>query len=521
MPRAMPSEPVRLRHAAGVVRTAAAVAFLVAAVAVVWARFAAPFSVQDEALLLEYPRLVGLGKLPYRDYHAVYPVGWFAVLEGIYWIAGLAVRIERLVAVGLCIATVAAIWVLGRMHKAWRVPAAAAAVLYFLPLTASSWNAAVAVALWGIALADRGRRRAHRTGGYALLGFAASCHLTAIVPSLGAALVMAVNARAGRRRRAELRVAAIWWLVGALPLIVNVALLGFQEAVQRIVVDGARIRAGRYLPLGLMISDELFALVVVCFVVALFGIAVGLTERRRSAWWPTTPAAIAWALFLPAAGLQFVQRNDMWHGFQALILVAPFALLSLGAMSRIGAPVKAAAWSAAIAGVLLGGMFFLAKPDVDTTVDLIRTEAQHRTPTRPACGPRNCLPLQPSEVPFVQDLVRLVATLHPETVFVGPADLRTAFYNDLYLYTLLAPAKACSYFLEMNPLASNGPDSPLASELRRCDIVILTDRYGTTEPNESRRRGPNAPNDVVAKEFRLVGSFGPWAVYERSDRRHS
>ena len=46
---------------------------------------------------------------------------------------------------------------------------------------------------------------------------------------------------------------------------------------------------------------------------------------------------------------------------------------------------------------------------------------------------------------------------HPgQRVFVGPLDLRTANYNDTFIYFLLPNLTPGSYYLEMDPGVANG-----------------------------------------------------------------
>ena len=103
-----------------------------------------------------------------------------------------------------------------------------------------------------------------------------------------------------------------------------------------------------------------------------------------------------------------------------------------------------------------------------------------------------------------------------ESVFVGPRDLRFAIGMDTFLYHLLPWLKPASYFLEMNPAAANGANSPLARELQDADWLVLNHFWnGVTEPNDSRIPGPVAPNEVVQSEFTSVLAAPPFEVFRR------
>jgi hypothetical protein len=101
-------------------------------------------------------------------------------------------------------------------------------------------------------------------------------------------------------------------------------------------------------------------------------------------------------------------------------------------------------------------------------------------------------------------------------VFVGPADLRFANYNDTYLYHLLPQFTPATYYLEMNPGAANASDSRLAADVNSADWLILTARWdNSTEQNCSTVPGPDAPNRVVLEKFDACGEFGPYRLYHR------
>jgi hypothetical protein len=109
-----------------------------------------------------------------------------------------------------------------------------------------------------------------------------------------------------------------------------------------------------------------------------------------------------------------------------------------------------------------------------------------------------------------------------QRVFVGPLNLRTANYNDTYIYFLLPQLTPGSFYLEMNPGEANGKNSQLAANLRKDDFLILTNRYDNLpDPDPSTRIGPNTPNIVVRTEFQQIAQEGPWSLYDRKIPRIS
>jgi hypothetical protein len=96
-----------------------------------------------------------------------------------------------------------------------------------------------------------------------------------------------------------------------------------------------------------------------------------------------------------------------------------------------------------------------------------------------------------------------------DTLFVGPVDLRRTNYSEAYLYYLMPELEPATRYIEMDPGIANAGDSGMADELRRADVVVLSSIYANwDEPNDSRKLGPNEPNEVIGEEFCLIGSYG-------------
>jgi hypothetical protein len=104
-----------------------------------------------------------------------------------------------------------------------------------------------------------------------------------------------------------------------------------------------------------------------------------------------------------------------------------------------------------------------------------------------------------------------------QRLFVGPQDLRKTPYSDAFFYYLLPQLTPATYYIEMDPGVANAKDSGLADELRKSDILILSSSWRDwSEPNDSRKFGPDEPNQVVRNQFCLVGTYGPhYQLYKR------
>jgi hypothetical protein len=103
-----------------------------------------------------------------------------------------------------------------------------------------------------------------------------------------------------------------------------------------------------------------------------------------------------------------------------------------------------------------------------------------------------------------------------ERLFVGTGDLRLTYVNDTFIYHLLPWLSPATYFLEMNPLSANRPNSRLASDVASADWLVLNHVWDDSrEPNLSTQPGSDAPNEVVRTQFDLCGRTGPFEVYRK------
>ena len=77
----------------------------------------------------------------------------------------------------------------------------------------------------------------------------------------------------------------------------------------------------------------------------------------------------------------------------------------------------------------------------------------------------------------------------------------------------LSPA---TYFLEMNPLSANRPNSRLAADVERADWLVLDQALDNwAEPNRSMEFGSDAPNAMVRDHFELAKQSGTYLLYRR------
>ena len=89
--------------------------------------------------------------------------------------------------------------------------------------------------------------------------------------------------------------------------------------------------------------------------------------------------------------------------------------------------------------------------------------------------------------------------------------------RDAYLYYLLPELTPATYYIEMDPGVANAKDSGLAAEVATSDWLVLSHVWdGWEEPNDSRKFGPDGPNQVVRRQFCLVKDYdGIFELYRR------
>lgn len=95
-----------------------------------------------------------------------------------------------------------------------------------------------------------------------------------------------------------------------------------------------------------------------------------------------------------------------------------------------------------------------------------------------------------------------------QRLFVGPVDLRKTPYSDAYLYYMFPDLVPATYYIEMDPGVANANGSRMPQDLESADIVILSAIWEDwSEPNDSRKVGSDASEQVLARDFCHVGTY--------------
>jgi hypothetical protein len=176
---------------------------------------------------------------------------------------------------------------------------------------------------------------------------------------------------------------------------------------------------------------------------------------------------------------------------------------------------------AASAAVLAVVAFVISTFTVRSYADYsVQTFGAHRTASAITHRGRSWYTAFPK--PAVELLAATERVSRPgQRLFVGPTDLRKTPYSEAFFYYLLPQLTPATRYIEMDPGVANAKNSGLADEVRRADVLILSDQWaGWNEPNDSRRFGPNQPNVVVHDKFCRVGTFGPHPHYQLYTRCH-
>ncbi len=520
----------------------------------------APGAPMEEGFMLVFPERVLKGDIPNKDFLHLYGPGSLWVLAAVYKVFGVSLWSERIVAFAQQLGIVFGMLALLRPWG-WRVATAGAVVtaVVIIPpigLTALAWDGGVALGLLSIgagALAGRtvAARRASRWALAAglLAGFALLYRADLLIAvGLASAAVLWRLAPAARRRF------AVGVGVGVLPYVIHLATAGVGNVIDGMFLEPVfDLRGGRRLPIppsfdhfdgflqkaGELLNQawpfpapgrpaQLALWLILLLLSAAFVVVAGVLAVRRDRTSDAAHALLTGSLF--AAGLlpQALQRVDSAH--LAWVGCVTFGLLPAAVASVLRQ--RAAGWpetrrvivAIATPVVLLGALVphFTLRSYGDYVAQSFGMSRDSHTIRR---GSRVFYYGRYDAVVAANALLVDADRISEpgDRLFVGTGDLRKTPYSEAFLYYLLPELPPATRYIEMDPGVANAPDSGLADELAESDIVILSSiRDDWDEPNDSRVFGPDEPNQVLARDFCLVGSYGTglfgrglYELYER------
>jgi hypothetical protein len=502
----------------------------------------------EEGFMLVFPEMVLDGKVPNRDFLHLYGPGSLWVLAAVFAVAGVSLAAERVVGYLQHLGVAFGVYRLLRPWGPWVAAGggALAAMVVNTPsgLSAMAWVGGVALGLWALGAAVEAeeagvdsvaRRRGAVVAG--LLAGAALLYRLDLVLAIGASgtVVWLGLDRATRRRLLG------GFAAGCAPYLVHLAMAGPSAFVRGLVLEPVfDLRGGRHLPIppstgrfdgflqGAGALDQppwplpapggprqlwlwFFALLGVGAVLVVAGVVAHRRGRGRR--------LLAIAAFSVGLFPQAIQRPDSthlaWVGCVAFA-VLPAAVIELWRAGRAGAdPDAPASRQVGLVALAVPTLLLLVVAPFFTFRSYAEATAQslgHRRTEGIIEHHGRRFPYKRADaVVAVNELLPVVDRLTKpgDRLIVGPGDLRKTPYSEAFLYYLLPDLEPGTRYIEMDPGVANAPDSGLADELRHADVVILsTIRDDWNEPNDSLLFGPNEPNEVLARDFCLRGSFG-------------
>lgn len=468
--------------------------------------FGAPITPLDEGALLAYPLLVQEGGLPWRDFVTFYGPANPFLLAGVYEVAGATVEVERAVGLLYKLALPLAIaWLLVPRGAFASLAAGLAATVLILPggIAAAGVLPATTLLVCAIALmtgAPAPRGRAVAAG--ACLGAAVLFRLDFAIPAalVGGALAWPCAARSRTRLIATAAgVAAI--------SLVAVAAAGI-DAFADVLRDVRESGDARRLALPFDASTRALA-VWLSPAVAAVSLVVAVRARRDDA----ARAGVLLPVAMLLLGLlPFVlSRADESHAMLPAA-VAAGALCLLWTAAPRATPVAVAGLAAIVA---FSGVPTHGAVAVSTSLRLLIGQREHDAQDVARAG--RTVPVEAARAPELRGLIDALGPVRPGTrLFVGPSDLRTAYYNDTFLYFLFPETRPASRYLELNPGTANRADSGLREELSSADLLLLTSEYDRFEGRDAAAdRIENGLDALVRERFCTVAESGAYRALRR------
>jgi hypothetical protein len=522
-----------------------------------WGMWLAQGSPMEEGFMLVFPEMVLDGKVPNRDFLHLYGPGSLWVLAAVFAVFGVSLAAERTVGFLQHVSLAFGVHGLLRPWGSWVSLGGATitAVIILTPsgLTALAWVGGLALAVWALrcgldaAAADEGSRwRLSLAAG--LLAGAALLYRADLVIAIalgGVTVTMALD-RVARRR------AALGLALGLSPYLVQLATAGPGNVMRGMLIEPVfDLRGGRRLPLppstdaydGFLQGAaelrsfhwplpspsgpvQLLVWLVLLLVVDAGLVLIGVRTLRRHG----DRRLLAIALFCVGLLPQALQRCDATH--LAWVSAVPFGVVPAAIAELLRAPVASRTRTRVRRDLLAVGVpavallvlvpFFTVRNYVDLTS---QTFGQRRQDGVIRNGDR-FFPYNRSDAVVAANAMLEEADRISEPgdrLFVGTTDLRKTPYSEAFLYHLLPDLEPGTRYVEMDPGVANAPGSGLAEDLASSDIVILSSLFDDwVEPNDSRLLGPDEPNQVLARDFCLVESYGSglfghglYELYER------
>lgn len=512
--------------------------------------------------MLVFPKRMLAGDVPNVDFLHLYGPGSLHTLMGWYSVFGYTLESQRTFGLLQHLGIIFAVYALTRAwgHRVGTISAVTVTLLVLTPigLSALAWEGAVALALWSVVFLVRA---VHTSGRDRTLALAAAGALAGYALSFRPDLVLAIGIATvvglvmirgtGNNKWPAMLIGVI---VGLTPMWMHLVVAGIGPSWRGMVMEPVRdLRPGRELPrppsLGkvdgalqavsegpadapwwkfpaLSANHQLFLWFFVVIIVAIGTFVAALVLIRRGGRTPRRAALLMGAALGLGMLPQALQRPDSTHlawGSCVSFALLPALVVELLAVVRP----RLRAWRPdLIAAVTVAAVLFVVAPFYTYRYYLLFSRISvgnkaagfevSRDDRRFYFGNE---PLQRASQAAIDELA---ATSSPgDRLLVGPADLSRTIYSDVVFYYLFPDLVPATYFIEMDPGLADADGSRLAADVASADWLILTNFWtGWYEPNASSEFGSDAPNQVVADKFCLVGNFEDALVllYRRCER---
>jgi len=521
--------------------------------------FIATGSSMEEGFMLTFPQRILKGDIPNVDFLHLYGPFSLHVLAGWYWLFGDTLQSQRAFGLLQHMGIIFAMYAIGRAWGRWTavLSAVTALLLVLTPigLSALAWEGGVALALWSIvfgirALHTSGRRRqVALIAAGVLVGFALG-YRPDLVLAMGVAHGWLLwRGRSDRTWKPALGGVAI----GLVPFMVHLVVAGIGPSVRGMFLQPVfDLRPGRELPRppsfgrmdgalqavaegpldapwwrvpALSANHQLFLWFFVVVIVAI-GVPIMAFRLYRSSGGAINRHVVLLGASLFGLGMlpQALQRPDSTHlAWGSCVSFALLPCLFVELVPR-AAP-RFTRHAALVAAVAIAAIMLVVNPFFTYRYYLLQSRVSLGNKpggyevTR---GERSFYfgnqPLQTSSQAAIDDLDRL--SQPGDRLLVGPADLSRTIYSDAAFYYLFPELTPATFYIEMDPGLADQEGSSLADDVASADWLLLTNFWtGWYEPNASSYRGSEAPNQVVADKFCLVGNYENALVllYQRCD----
>jgi hypothetical protein len=506
-------------------------------------------SSMEEGFMLVFPKRMLAGDVPNVDFLHLYGPGSLYTLMGWYKVFGYTLGSERAFGLLQHLGIITAVYALTRGwgHRLAVASAVGVTLLVLTPigLSALAWEGAVGLGLWSVVF---GVRALHTDERAQMVALAASGVLAGLTLSFRPDLVVALALAHGLvwwRVRA-LQVPLLGAVIGLIPMWIHLLMAGIGPAWTGMVTEPVRdLRPGRELPRppsfgkidgalqavaegpldapwwrvpALDANHQLFLWFFVVIVVAIGLVACTIWLSRRYGRSPRRTALLIGSLFGLGMLPQALQRPDSTHlawGSCVSLALLPALVIELiaGLRPRTDLTRRAIVRRDLVAGLVLAITLLVVCPFYTYRYYLLYSRISvgnkaggfevSRDGRRFYFGNE---PLQRASQAAIEELTRLSEP--GQRLLVGPADLSRTIYSDVVFYFMFPELEPATYYIEMDPGLADQPGSRLADDVSSADWLLLTNFWtGWYEPNASSNFGSDAPNQVVADHFCLVGNY--------------